>query len=125
MADTKTETPADELRKAAAVLRETATKAIPGPWHNLDSGDRIIAAVGDPSFVYVVDEPMSHAGSAAWIALANPLLAEPLASWLETVADQFDAPPCDAEDGVCNGCEWRPDFNDALATARALNGSTP
>lgn len=115
--DKVTDQPA-ELRKAAQTLRETATKAMPGPWESLEGGDRLVAwKVGsdgfDDDFDYVVDEPVDHSGNAEWIALTNPLLAEPLAQWLETEAHMVDIRGLSAEGQTFH----------ALKVARAINGT--
>lgn len=144
MPDIKIETPVtEELRQAAAVLRETAAKATPGPWlHHATIGER-----SEDGHTYTITrpycgnqtlEPCSPAcgadvlttglegceednlteADAAWIALANPLLAEPLAAWLEEVADEAAAHEAQ---GMGNSADeiaevW------PLAVARALNG---
>lgn len=80
---------ADLLRRAAAMLRETAAPATPGPWVSLDKGDRIIHSAEPFDYEYVVDEPMSNEHNAAWIALMHPGLAEPLAAWLDFAAEYW------------------------------------
>ena len=92
-------TPIDELRAAATKLREIASAAAPGaPW--------------------VLAEQMEDCGlgdaASAWIALASPALAEPLAEWLEMTADWWDAFGIDPETD-----------HPALAVARAINGRQP
>lgn len=95
MPDTTQLTVAEELRKAAGVLRETAVAAIAGPWESLDGGDRLVAwrtAPGskfDDDFEYVVDEPIDGA-TAEWMALVGPDLAEPLAELLDGMAESVD-----------------------------------
>jgi hypothetical protein len=94
--------PADRLRAAAALVRERRAAATPGEWtaHLLppnehhkhpahwvkarhDNGDSISSQV-------VADCPWRQA-DAAWIALMNPAVGEPLAAWLESVADRLRA----------------------------------
>lgn len=134
MADTTEKTIADELRKAAALLRETAIAAIAGPWASLDGGDRLVAWRPDDDFEYVVEEPIDGA-TAEWMALANPLLAEPLASWLESAARVAREHPQDPEYAglpdtrFCTTCQDEETtcvafVAGALAVARVLNGAT-
>jgi hypothetical protein len=136
---TTTTTPADELRAAATHIREAARGAANGPWKAAPvwSPDAAVTSAVY-SYAYPTGTPESEVVAsgqkrypkgglrnpcnARWIALMNPLLAEPLAAWLEETARQYDAPPCDDPTGVCNGCERREDFNDALTVARAING---
>lgn len=116
---------AAELRQAAATLRETAGNATAGPWSTV-SGAANVLHFPDDDFrdPRVVVGPGRGASLAdvAWIALAHPGLAEPLAAWLDTVADQYEAPKCDDPTGVCNGCEQRDDFVEAAAVARIIAG---
>lgn len=120
----------NELLAAATILRETAAKAAPGPWTSglpswagganvvLNSTGLPVAVCGEE--IEGADHPAS--ADAAWIALVSPVVAEPLATWLEEVAQQYEAPPCDDPTGVCNGCERREDFVSALAVAQLING---
>jgi hypothetical protein len=87
-------TPAEELRAAAALLREKATEATDGPWEieysyagdrpqalfrmNPDHPDDVDEALG----VGVMDEPADN----VWVALMSPAMAEPMAAILETCA---------------------------------------
>lgn len=101
--------PAEELRSAAAKLRETAAKATPGPWEHVstdDDGIRPLWVIGPPEdpedgwtcreVVYFTDEMaglladvtepegiMSRA-DLDWMALMGPTVAHPLATWLES-----------------------------------------
>lgn len=141
---------ADVLRRAAAKLRETANSATRGPWvayPTISTRDddqawtltRPYCAIdhGSP------DECEPDCGvtvlttgaegcendnvfedDARWMELANPLLAEPLASWLEEMARQYEMAPCDKPDGVCNGCERRDDFVHAFNVAQVILGET-
>lgn len=102
VADTTEKAIADEMREAAALLRETAITAIAGPWASLDGGDRLVAWRTGDNFEYVVDEPIDGA-TAEWMALVNPLLAEPLAAWLEKAAKDFDEQVI-SEQGECPAC---------------------
>lgn len=88
--------PADELRAAAAKLRETAERATDGPWYVVGPpwNDRtlyVVAGHPDPHFGTFVADPedptMSRRGTenadATWIAFMNPGLAEPLAALID------------------------------------------
>jgi hypothetical protein len=176
MSDTTEMAIADELREAAALLRKRGSEATPGPWHRplntrykasvrapLPQGeqgtwrDGIDPDTGEREPCTVVSAPVWSNGrhyrkrsgrDLEWIALMDPLLAEPLASWLEETATRYDAeviadqpecPRCDeghdhgtllVHDGGCGGvlldvgegiCEC---FAPALAVARVLNGTT-
>lgn len=136
---TTTMTLAAELRTAAAAIRETARGTAAGPWKAAPvwSPD---AAVTSAVYSYAyptgtVESEVVASGqkryrkgglrnpcNARWIALMNPLLAEPLADLLEEMADQYDAPPCNDPTGVCNGCERRDDFVAAQLVAQVING---
>jgi hypothetical protein len=77
-------TAAETLRAAAKLLRETAAKATPGPWENAEDdlwiGGNIWGYVIHKEETFVGDDP-------AWIALAHPGLAGPLADFLEGTAE--------------------------------------
>jgi hypothetical protein len=132
MPDTETETPADEMRRAAVTLRETAYGAPSGPWQSLEGGDRLVALTDSGrAWTYVLEEPVGHAGTAAWMALTNPLLAAPLASWLEETAEDMGPEAQEVHLGpdetyalvvVDARHEVRGDWTAALAVARVLNG---
>ena len=118
--------PIDELHTAATKLRETASKATPGPWTDRSTDDTgawpIMIVGGDDSPgdgrgepVLIVHESVTEEivgrEDAAWIALAGPQIAEPLAEQLEETAswwDQFSLTP--------------EPTNPALVLARAING---
>ncbi|MGW4127995.1 hypothetical protein [Amycolatopsis japonica] len=85
-------TPADELRAAAAKLREMAAAATQPrkPEYGWDFLDR--DELRDPSYTDIVCSQNGGIAAvasfvdwpdAAWIALMGPNVAEPLASWLE------------------------------------------
>lgn len=106
-ADTKTETPADELREAASRLRGESADTTPGPWRrhdtHLDRGGHTATVltnrtnINDTELVAWLpsrsNEPWADHpcwSNSRWIALVHPGLAEPLASWLEETADAID-----------------------------------
>lgn len=125
---------ADDLRRAAQKLRETAATATPGPWEHVSTGDDgpfplwVIGPPTDPDNgwtsreVVRLTEDMTDAlkdvadpeeivarADLDWIALASPSLAEPIAAWLDRVA------------------QWWPTYGSgdreaAIAVARAILG---
>jgi hypothetical protein len=101
---------AELLREAAAKLRETATKATSGPWTTSGADTVGQWSVYDAEWQVASARAYNHTRSiggrrgpgyidpdanAAWIALASPLLAEPLAVVLEALAATID------EEGAC------------------------
>lgn len=82
------ELPAETLRRAAKAMRAHAAAATPGPWTSLNDGDRLIHEHDDGTddFTYVVDEPMSNAANAAYIASWHPKVAFAVSVWLDAVA---------------------------------------
>lgn len=121
-------TPAEELREAAQRIRDLAAKATPGPWINVDKGDRIIrdpdatAREDDsdpcgagPPLEYVVDEPLfANPDNGAHIALFDPVVAEATAYMLMVFADKFeDIPPVHEEQTRAEQA--------VLSLARAIN----
>lgn len=105
-------TAADEIRRAAAKVRETAAKATPGPWErplNTRYKHSVTAAKPDdeqgqyrdgrPERVGIVQLNIWSDGrhmrkrggrDLEWIALMSPDKAEPLAALLEEDAENFD-----------------------------------
>ena len=96
--------PADELRAAAAKIRDIAGPTTPGPWTDRSTDDTgawpIMIVGGDDSPgdgrgepVLIVHESVTEEivarEDATWIALAGPQIAEPLAAWLEGAADDL------------------------------------
>ncbi|MFB4280816.1 hypothetical protein ACBJ59_36390 [Nonomuraea sp. MTCD27] len=141
MADTKTTTTiSEELKTAAATLRETAAKATRGPWvpyptttadqHDEawtisrtwcsetegtcepDCGQKVLSTGAEGC-----EEDNIREGDVSWICLTNPLLAEPLAAWLTFEAAIFEQIDPDRQ-GACV-----PEH--ALRIARVINGTTP
>ena len=151
MADTTEKTIADELRAAAAKLRKLEMSTTPGRWvsgdleEQADYGKQIAVSSDDGALVAEINLRAGDAAwrymcteaeaDAAWIALASPALAEPLASWLEDFArwakdsifvydEEEEVPVHESDycDGVIGkGCQC---FARALAVARVLNGAT-
>lgn len=141
MAETTEKTLASELREAAAKVRRLAKAAPPGPWgingpwywevthYEQDVTSCIVTEPGSEPVAVLAPPHNRHADAeqaGPWIRMANPLLAEPLASWLEKTAEKFD----DEVDGrlhdTCDGAIGQDCycFREALAVARVLNGAT-
>lgn len=92
-----TVSPAAELRAAAALLREIAGAATPGPWEGVvddHGGGEINASVWADSIGYYITEKISsgplHLADAHWIGLMSPVVAEPIAAWLDYEAGCLD-----------------------------------
>ncbi|HEY9410985.1 MAG TPA: hypothetical protein VIP77_15510 [Jiangellaceae bacterium] len=147
MGDTSEKTIAGELREAAARLRKRGGDATPGPWHRplntrykssvrgpLPEGEKgtwrdgVDPETGEREHCTVATVPIWSDGRHArkrggrdleWIALMDPLLAEPLASWLEETADEAERHEAqgmgNSQDEIIHG--------PCLAVARALNGT--
>ncbi|MFB4275800.1 hypothetical protein ACBJ59_10945 [Nonomuraea sp. MTCD27] len=122
-----TTTPADELRKAAAALREMARNTSRGPWligdcelyprWILSEGERDEHGYNDDVARISEDESDMFRVSDAnwqWMAFAHPGIAEPLAAWLTFEATIYEQIPEDKQ-GACT-----PEH--ALAIAHAING---
>ncbi|MFB4306915.1 hypothetical protein [Actinomadura sp. GTD37] len=112
--------PAEELRAAATLLRETASKATPGPWTTREVPDEPYAEVmagTEVAVAHAVSEHLAGPGAAAeaeWIALMSPAVAEPLAASLEEAAQAAEFLSELADKSLIN-------LTNALAVARALN----
>lgn len=121
--------PSDELRAAATLLRETARGATPGPWGVetvvKDSigvysypGHQFVATLGSASG----DSAVRH--DAAWVALANPALAEPDAELLDVIAEfAVEYGIHEHVDGEACGDFACRIVVAALATARTINAN--
>lgn len=108
-------TAADEIREAVAHIRKVALAATPGPWLDLDKGDRIVhIPTEDRPHEYVVDEPLqANPANGAHIALWHPDVAELVANSLALVAERM----------TDRGFYPQPEFEAALAVARAINAT--
>jgi hypothetical protein len=103
---------ADELRRAAATLRERANAAQPGPW---ESGERCVWSHADIPDGVVVGDAAGGGGvyydaDGAYIATVHPGVGLALADWLDHYASvlQQQHPIAFADD--------------AIALARLING---
>lgn len=76
------------LRAAAKRLRELAADATPGPWTLYDRG-----VCWEINELDAHDGTSLRRGDAHYIAALNPLIAEPLAKWLESEADTYEEWP--------------------------------
>lgn len=129
-------TAADEIRQAAAKVRETAKRATPGPWaaspvwsprSSVTSAVYSLAEDAGTVASEVVASGLAkakHGGitnphNALWIALMSPALAEPLAAWLEGCAGEADAMAHPTDWGIC---DEPGSVQSALAVARLING---
>lgn len=119
---------ADQLRRAATLLREAAGKATEGPWvtHRAPRSLRIL----NPARSYHVaitggPEDWQAEMDAAWITLANPEIGGLLADVLDLAAQQAERGPCDAQPHACNHCA-DPDWGTVglLAIAQTILGET-
>ncbi|MEU4410682.1 hypothetical protein AB0F88_39780 [Streptosporangium sp. NPDC023963] len=135
--------PAEVLRAAASKVRATAKKAAPWPW-NLDGPWWWDVAGGTAEATTVISTPARDAvvvvppprgqvpadgraeGSAAWIALMSPALAELLAAWLEATADEIDRLAGDlTEAELAKYDPMTPTWMPALAVARHVLDTFP
>jgi hypothetical protein len=117
---------ADQLRRAAATLRERAGAATPGPWQHSDANEGTMHHPGwmvtnDAFHNPPADEDAPwlavelHTGveaDAAYIATVDPAVGLALADWLDGISN--------AERHEVNGA----DLHHALAVARAILGGT-
>lgn len=132
----------EELLTAARRLREVSAAATPGPWEDCsdpDGGAWPRYVIGSPApgsdrgeevlrvHESIADHQVVTRDDTAWIALAHPGLAGPLAALLEGIAgrhipiEESGGQWC-AEDSRRLPC---PDVTAALAVARAINGEVP
>lgn len=103
----------DQLRRAAAKLRETRAEVETGPpWAVGDDAPDLVCSGELRVWGAPIVASNLNFGDAAWIALMSPALAEPLAAWLESwdgVAFNERGPMAD-------------DLKHALNVARAILG---
>lgn len=94
-------TPAETLRAAAAKVRDTASRATPGPWQiDPEFSDMVTSQEpnwnGNPT-VIASDlhdgEVSGDWNNVAWVALASPEIAKHIADWLDAEADAWPAAP--------------------------------
>jgi len=125
-------TPADTLRRAAALMRQRAEKATPGPWHAwLDGSDvyvesnptgHMIASLErceDPEHQKVLREDEGD-----YIASWHPAVAHAVADWLEYTANTFDIRQI-GDPGLGDKGIYPPMCRPAVAVARVYLGEVP
>lgn len=98
---------AETLRRAAALMRERAEAATPGPWATGRSSDDMPAFVRKPGWWVIASR--TDDGDAHHIASWQPLVALAVAEWLDHEAEMH---------------EMEYDTTHALAVAGAYLGST-
>jgi hypothetical protein len=109
----------EELRKAAEKLRDLAVDASTAPW--MKAAEHVKAVWTDDGLIVVRDR-YAEGGDLAWIATVHPGIAQPLADWLDSVADahiHLDDREISAFD--LPGTSTHP----ALTVARIINGGQP
>ena len=120
---------ADILREAAALMRERAEAATPGPWSEVGDGELMgccaVVAGGDDEFNVA---PAVIPSNAEHIAAADPPFVLAVADGLIAAAADIWAhgPLCGCSLG-CDDCDdalWEPHARRALATARAYRGES-
>ena len=120
--------PAETLRAAATLIRDTASKATPGAREVA-----YLAGIGtcvrnpDLSFCVTVEHGWVQEGDAAWIALMSPDKAEHLFRWLADAANDMAGAEVvgsklpDAADPI-EYCDEPDSVRAALAFARTILG---
>lgn len=110
-------TPADELRTAAATVRQLAEAATPGPWQQSGIGDYGWTVNTPDSHVAETDDSDLGRADANWIAAMGPNVGLALADWLDQEADRLAATATPL---------WQEAVGrHPLAIARALTGGQP
>lgn len=123
---------ADELRQAAATLRERAEKAADGPWTFQTYGNGHPPLVigsdrgGDIAVAETLDKP--HLSDARYIATVHPGVGLALADWLDAEAGIYERLEAISMEVTPKGGPGRANFRSAtpLGFARAVfaaNGS--
>jgi hypothetical protein len=134
VAETTEKTLASELREAAVKVRRLAKAAPPGPWgvngpwwwesthYEQDITSCIVTDPGNEPVAVLAPPYNRHPAAeqaAPWIRMMSPVVAEPLASWLEETADEAERHEAqgmgNSQDEIIHG--------PCLAVARALNGT--
>lgn len=105
------------MRQAAALMRERAEAASPGPWHQMCMGSEGCQVLNDGhlrerkhvAFSGRKEWKADHA-DATYIASMHPFVAAALAEWLDAAAQAWDE---------------RVEWDEALNVARAYLGEVP
>lgn len=126
--------PAETLREAARIIRETAQHATPGPWHIAFSRVYPRWVIATPEgreserwatdVIKVSSKEITTVAAIAdadlnWIALANPAIAAPLADLLDAMAAVYDA---EGGDQVAAAGLYQKLVVSALEIARVIAG---
>lgn len=112
---------AEILRRAAALMRERATAATPGPWQateDVDTGERLVWDARKTELAQVA-EWSSGLGNPHHIASWHPAVALAVADWLERQQEHMEAIGYTGEGGVGSM------LSAAHAVARAYLGAQP
>ena len=136
--------PTDELRTAAEKLRSLATAATPGPWRQHDThlgqygyAATVLSGEGNdtdlrawlPSMSQEPwDETRNVWPDAAYIATMHPGVGAALADWLDAEAAIWDAVETVKAEYGPKGLKVTTPLSthaEALAVARAINGTNP
>lgn len=113
---------AELLRRAAALMRERAEAATPGPWLNRRGPGEHVLVVNGVVNVETANPREDRRHIASW----HPAIALAVADWLDLSASDAWAwgPMCPCGD-VCDDCDdnsWEQHARKALAVARAYLG---
>lgn len=127
-----TDSPAAELRAAAALLRGAASKTTPGQWVKCwgtrlgSPAVALLEHVHPDGGSQVTLAHFDRRGDAAWIALLSPTMAEPLAAWLDGTAHymRFEEAACSSPEAAARMFEEK--YARPLEFARAVTkAATP
>ena len=119
---------AEVLRRAAALMRERAEAATPGPWQvteDVDTGERFVYDTRRTELAQVA-EWSTGLGNPRHIASWHPAVALAVADWLDATAHRVDMGK-PRRGGVApgrNNHSWR-GSREALKVARAYLGEQP
>ena len=123
------ETPAETIRRAAALMRERAEAAPKGPWRmkrgHLGGHPQYISDPGGFTVAECWEDAETAPAASVHIASWHPLVALAVADWLEAEAVQYDelaASPYGAEGAAFVAGDFGGDVDPALKAARAYLG---
>ena len=111
---------ADLLRRAAALMRERAEGATPGPWHDVKMGSEGSVVLNDGVNILTGRKPATcrEFADAEHIASWHPVVALAVADWLDALARAVE------RSGVAHYPEPASIHDAALAVARAYLGES-
>lgn len=122
---------AETLRRAAALMRERAEAATPGPWEfrprrgfqSVSDSPATIGFVDTAGYFVMLREGMwATENDMSYVASWHPAVALAVADWLDATAARIDAGR-DPQHGGRRNHSWR-GSREALAVARAYLGET-